>query len=430
VLCAEGTAKQARGLKGQGNAEGIPGRAKSNTALRLQTKRRQMPGIQGFESQIHLLKNQELEGVDFIAKRNELSIKVDYLSMVFVTIEARELIQRILGLPFEFFNRQETRVKHQAYTSLYQCGSIKVFADISPSEANPLGLGCYLVLSGKGCGDYQDCFSMQGKYEHTYGDFFRKCRRLLGEEAFHLTRLDIAVDDKNKVPYFTIEQIKRKCLKDEFISKSRSYRFAESSFVEGTAKTVYIGDGKSNLSYRFYDKDKEQSGKYEIPYEEMGSWKRTELQLRDEVAHQFALLFAEKPEDLGCLTFDLLGSSLRFVTPDKMQMNKSRWKTSQFWERFLGAVKPLKIKWEHPENSLYETQRWLKEGGALSAVKVFLFLQENEALGDLEELGGLMNRIQYSHALSQKLVAHLKQVGREDLIPLVYEDTKKELSYG
>jgi len=268
--------------------------------------------------------------------------------------------------------------------------------------------------------------SMQGKNQYSYGDFFQKCCRLLGESVFHLTRLDIAIDDKNEVPYFTIERIKKKCLNEEFISKSRSYRFAESSFVDGTAKTVYIGDGKSNLSYRFYDKDKEQCGKYDIPYEEMESWKRTELQLRDEVAHQFALLFSESPADLGELAFDLLGSSLRFVTVDKMQVNKSRWRTSQFWERFLGVVKPLKIKPEYPMNSLYETQRWLKGGGALSAVKIFLFLQENHALGDLEDLRMMMENIQYSHMLSQKLVAHLNQIGRQDLIPLVYEDTKKE----
>ncbi len=306
------------GQKGRGTRS-VPCRAQSNTALRLQTKRRQKPAAQGIVDKNHLLKNEELKGAGFITTRKELSIKVDYLSMVFDTINAKELIQRILGLPFEFFNQQEARVKHRAYTSLYQCGNIKVFADVIPNKENPLGLGCYLVLSGKGCNDYQDCMSMQGRCEYSYGDFFQKCCRLLEESVFHLTRLDIAIDDKNETPHFTIEQIKKKCLKEEFISKSRSYRFAESSFADGTAKTAYIGDGKSNLSYRFYDKDKEQCGKYDIPYEEMESWKRTELQLRDDVAHQFAMLFLESPADLGKLAFDLLGSSLRFVTEDKMQ---------------------------------------------------------------------------------------------------------------
>lgn len=385
-----------------------------------------MPVQQGIESKNHVLKNMHVERGDIIGKRTALSIKIDYLSIIFDQVEAIELIQRVLGMPFEFFRRQEAHVRHQAYTSLYQCAGIKVFADVKPSIENPFGAGCYLVLGGQGCDDYQGCFSVWEGCAETYGDFFHKCNRIMGRSGFHLTRLDIAIDDKNEIPYFTIERIKKKCLNEEFISNSRTYRFAESSFMDGTAKTVYIGDGKSNLSYRFYDKDKERCGKYEIPYEEMGSWKRTELQLRDEVAHQFALLFAQSPDDLGQLAFDLLGSSLRFVTKDKTQVNKSRWKTSQFWERFLGAVKPLKIKPEKLPNSLYETQRWLKEGGVLSAVKVFLFLQEHQALGDLEELGMMMDRVQYSHALSQKLVAHLQRLNRQDLIPVVYEDTKKE----
>jgi len=302
--------------------------------------------------------------------------------------------------------------------------NIKVYAETKPTEKNPLGLGCYLVLGGKGCDEFQQFLELQNT---TFGRFFQKCKRLLGAGNYHLTRLDIAIDDKSSMPYFTIDRIKHKCLKEEFISKSRSYRFAESSFTDGsTAKTVYIGDGKSNLSYRFYDKDKEMSGKYQIPYEELKSWKRTELQLRDEVAQEFALMMEKNPYELGKLTFDLLGSSLRFVTADKHQANKSRWKTSRFWERFLGDIEPLTIRLEIPVNSLYETQKWLKKGGALSAVQVFLFLQENNALGGLEELGKLMYDIQYSHALSQKLVAHLNQIGRKELIPLVYERTKKE----
>lgn len=99
-------------------------------------------------------------------------------------------------------------------------------------------------------------------------------------------------------------------MRNEYVSKSKSYRFAESSFDDSTAKTVYIGDGKSNLSYRFYDKDKEQAGKHQLLYDKMANWKRTELQLRDEMAHSFAMLMCETFEELGKLAFDLLSSSL------------------------------------------------------------------------------------------------------------------------
>ena len=43
--------------------------------------------------------------------------------------------------------------------------------------------------------------------------------------------------------------------KEEFISNSEGYHFDESKFDDfDTAKTVYIGAGKSGLSYRFYDR--------------------------------------------------------------------------------------------------------------------------------------------------------------------------------
>ena len=58
-------------------------------------------------------------------------------------------------------------------------------------------------------------------------------------------------------------------------------------------RQVYIGAGKSGLSYRFYDKDKEVCSKHNKTLDEVGSWKRTEMQLRDDKAHAFAMTFKD-----------------------------------------------------------------------------------------------------------------------------------------
>ena len=106
---------------------------------------------------------------------------------------------------------------------------------------------------------------------------FRRCERRYGLYNFHFTRLDVAIDDKNEKPFFTLEQIKKKCEKEEFIANSEGYHFDESKFDDfDTAKTGYIGAGKSGLFYRFYDKDKEVCLKYNKTLDEVGSWKRTE----------------------------------------------------------------------------------------------------------------------------------------------------------
>ena len=351
-----------------------------------------------------------------------MSIKIDYISIVFDSARAEEVIRKVLELPIDIFTKYPAKVKHKSYQSLHQAGSIKVFGDSKQTEDNPDGTGCYLVLSGMGCDEIFRILDMHG---YSFGDLFRHCEKLYGSE-FRFTRLDIAIDDRNETPFFTPEQIKRKCEREEFIGNSNIYRFVESSYTEkDTAKTVYIGAGKSNLSYRFYDKDKEVSMKYQKPYEEIGSWKRTEIQLREDKAHTFAMLFKDNPLDLGKLAFDLLAGNLRFIVPDKKQSNRSRWKTCQFWNRFLGAVEPLQLHTETPRSTLLETQRWLKEGGVLSAVKGFCFLEEHEALGGLERIEDMLRHAKYSLSLGNKMIGHLSRINREDLIPYVQDDMKK-----
>jgi len=355
-----------------------------------------------------------------------LSVKVDYLSIIFDYAKALDLISRLFQLPEYLFSKSYGRVKYKDYTKQYDMGNIRIYSDAQPTQKNPLGQGSYLVLTGSGCDLLQMFLRAQKK---TFSDFFRECMKLFGEESFHLTRLDIAIDDRNEIPYFTMEQIKKKCLKEEFISRSRSYSFDESSFQDGdTAKTIYIGDSKSNIRYRLYDKDKEQAIKRNSPLEQIGSWKRTEIQLRDETAHMFAVHMTRSPDSLGQLAFDFLGSHLRFVVPDKSQSNKNRWKTCRFWERFLGDIKTLDLKVQNKLNSLYDTQEWLENGGGLPALKAFQFLKYHEALGDLKDMEKEMERAKYSQELGMKLVSHLCEVNREELIPQVYQDSKNHIS--
>ena len=174
----------------------------------------------------------------------------------------------------------------------------------------------------------------------------------------------------------------------------------------------------------FYDKDKEVCGKYNRTLDEVGSWKRTEMQLRDEKAHAFAMAFQARPLEIGELAFGLLADNLRFVVANRNESNKSRWKTCRFWQRFLGAVELLKLHVPTPHNSLEETQQWLTEGGVISAVKGFYFLESHDALGGLERVGDMVDKARYSTSLSSKLTAHLQRIDRTELIPYVQYDKK------
>lgn len=351
--------------------------------------------------------------------KQALSVKIDFLNIVFDTIRAEDLFQ-IFQIPLKYVGVSEGRMRHKDYQKLYQFGQIKIYGDAPYTRDNPNGLGCYLALGGKGCDELQDFI---GKESEAYGRFFQKLEEQLEKDSFRITRLDLAIDDRNEKPFFTVEQLKRKCDKGEFLSKSRKQRFQESGEAGDMAKTLYIGDTKSDLSIRFYDKDKQISHTQGIPLEMIGTWKRTELQLRNGKAHLFAIQL--KDNNLGLYTFGLLKESLRFVVPDFQQKNKSRWETCRFWERFLGQVEGLKICPEKEENFLSDTQEWLKYGGALSAVKAFEFLETHGALGNLKNVQDLKSGVSYSSELVHKMVSHLQEIKREELIPLVHEDTRR-----
>ena len=67
-------------------------------------------------------------------------------------------------------------------------------------------------MTGRGC---DDIFRFLDNRNLTFGDMFWHCERRYGLDNFHFTRLDVAIDDRNEKPFFTIEQIKKKCEKEE-----------------------------------------------------------------------------------------------------------------------------------------------------------------------------------------------------------------------
>lgn len=112
--------------------------------------------------------------------KKELSIKIDYLSIVFDTLKAEELIRKILRLPLEYFMIQKAKVKHKDYTNLYQFGTIKVYGDRQLKDGTS-EVGCYLVLSGQGCDDY---YSFLQTSQRTYSDFFSTCIQMVSNYRF------------------------------------------------------------------------------------------------------------------------------------------------------------------------------------------------------------------------------------------------------
>ena len=111
---------------------------------------------------------------------------MDYISIVFETANAEDVIMHILGLPTDIFNVYPASVKFKTYQARWQIGDIYVSGDARKTEDNPQGLGCYLVMTGRGC---DDIFRILDSRNYTFGDMFKHCERRYGLDNFHFTRL-------------------------------------------------------------------------------------------------------------------------------------------------------------------------------------------------------------------------------------------------
>ena len=113
-------------------------------------------------------------------RKKELSIKIDYISIVFENMNADKLIRRLLQLPLEYFQVQNAKIKHKDYTRLYQFGTIKVYGDRQMKDGTS-ETGCYLILSGQGCDDYNSFLRASNS---TYNDFFNYYVHIKGKDEY------------------------------------------------------------------------------------------------------------------------------------------------------------------------------------------------------------------------------------------------------
>ena len=112
----------------------------------------------------------------------------------------------ILGLPTDIFNVYPASVKFKTYQARWQIGDIYVSGDARKTEDNPQGLGCYLVMTGRGC---DDIFRILDSRNYTFGDMFKHCERRYGLDNFHFTRLDCYPAFYLVLNHTTFSQIKK-----------------------------------------------------------------------------------------------------------------------------------------------------------------------------------------------------------------------------
>lgn len=369
--------------------------------------------VKGFVSNKYL---HDFKGNGVIQTRNRefVTAKIDWLQIVFHGYEIEEILTTALQIDLACFLIESGRVKHKPYDICYTYGSIKIFTEETSKTGS---LECYLVLSGEGCTVYERLLEAM---KQTWRDFFQRLFRYF-DGFFQVKRLDVALDDRNEQPYFTVKQLIDKAEKNQFYSSNRKYDVYQSTTI-GNRKsfTLYIGKRKSDLMFRIYDKDLETAKQQNCAVEEIGSWKRLEIELKRQVAHAMAKVIAFDDRCLEKLIRGVVKDELTFYTDETW---KKVWRP---WERYLGNIQPLHLSRIYEVTGLTNTQEWLIHGGGLAGMKAFRFLEEHDALENLVALDDLIETTEYTRSLAKKMADHLIDIGREDLIEMVYEQTKKE----
>ena len=238
------------------------------------------------------------------------TITIDYVTFVWDTKTVSEAIHA-LGLSASTWT---TKAGHYPYAHIQRVGNISIAYD------NYNERGVFVTLTSQGCREFET-FSSIG-----WADLFGIIR---GGEG-HMTRLDIAFDDRTGV--LNMQRMKH----DRDVANYRSllsYTAEHRSHKENImGMSLYFGAKGSNTNIRIYDKDAEQGG--------LGThWIRVELQLRD----AYADTVVKSGLSIPCIFSSVLKKYLVFLQPNPTDSNKCRWPVAPYWNTLLEGAQTLTL---------------------------------------------------------------------------------------
>ena len=310
-------------------------------------------------------------GVEIIKNNeNPLMAMIDYLRVSFKTHDIDLILEKVVHLKKDYMEHKESGF--YGYIGTYQLDNIKVFYSHSLDER-----GILVEMSGKGCRQFESFLKARNK---TWFDFFRDCL----ENKGRFPRLDIAIDDKKT--YFEIPMILEKIKDGEAISQFRKSDYNGSLNIEDgdyRGTTIYFGSKQSEVYLCFYQKNYEQSNKFNVPVEEFGDWNRYELRLKNDRAHN-AILGILEYENLLHVAKGIIKNYLRFVEKGDSE-SRQFWVTSSFWEEFLSDVEKLKL-FTKPDDKFYEkSKNWFMKYG-VRTMKMVRIVDDTLGTTDLQDV--------------------------------------------
>lgn len=229
-----------------------------------------------------------------------IEVQFDWVSLTFPDLTSKQVVDDVLRLQENLFLERPTSqnfyTREMAFAgekNIY----IQDFAPVKNPETQALDqkFGTTLYLTGKGTRLFEKALLEQSM---NWRNFFEKARQYRG----HLTRLDIAINDKWGL--LDMNELVKAVQEKRFWSKSKSYA------VHGNVDDGWTVDfGKSPFVIRAYDKHKEQANKgYDTDVKN-----RVELELHQDKAEYVLDEWLNNDKKLVDITFDILHSYLWFT---------------------------------------------------------------------------------------------------------------------
>lgn len=301
---------------------------------------------------------------------------IDWLTFVVISPEQQiKMLEQFMPVKDDW---SESSSGQLGYTKCYRNEGIAIHYDhVEDLVLKELGLpgvrGICVQISGKGCRYLETGNIVVG------AGWTNLLRTLTYTPGVHVTRLDLAFDDKDGL--LDLPEMKQKLDKGEFIAKARRWDCHTSGDSDGAGSgmTLNIGRRVSEMMIRCYDKFAEQSAKGQQPLD-CQQWTRVELESKGDNAQALAMALADVgASDAGRVAIGVLRNYLTFRDRSD-DSNKSRWPVSQWWENFLCFCERFRLAVARKQPTLSQKEAWVR--GQVSATLALLYkAAPSKALG-------------------------------------------------
>lgn len=282
-----------------------------------------------------------------------MNILVDYLT---VSLRGYKLNELLNILKVKQDDMQEIK-SFFAFCGMERCWYLPKGIKVHEGE--------YLILEMSG----QGCRLLESIHGADF-DWLSLIGGLLSEEGTHISRLDIAADDKEGI--LSMSTMRRYIEERRFICKAR-----RCVIMSGSEEMIVFGSGQSDRRLRIYNKALERGREGE-------HWIRVEMQMRDDAALSYFMRAFER-NDIGEVFSGMLYDYLRFTSQKNTDNHTERKTVVRWWQKFVNTTE--KIKGFYIGGLEYNSEglrRFIKVGAG-SSIKTFLELTEGD-VGQLFEL--------------------------------------------